>query len=89
MSAADRFAAWSRPITTVALGKLLGVDPSYVSHLRAGRRTPSLKVAVAIERLTATWEHGPIRPDEWLRPSSTEVEDRPTEAPAIDPAAAA
>ncbi len=44
-----------------------GRDPSYVSHLVAGRCTPSLEIAVAIERLTALWREGPVRCDEWLR----------------------
>lgn len=73
-----RFKSWMREAkwTTVALGERLDVDPSYLSHLRAGRHLPSLRVAVAIERLSADWPHGPIRPDEWLRPAIT------TDAPA-------
>lgn len=56
-----------------AARRLHGVHRSHVCHWLSGRRTPTLEQAVAIERLTAAWSEGPIRPSEWLpaAPSQT------------------
>lgn len=35
------------------LATAIGVDPSYVCHLRRGRRAPSLRVALRLETATA------------------------------------
>lgn len=35
------------------LATAIGVDPSYVCHLRRGRRSPSLRVAIMLETATA------------------------------------
>ena len=54
-----------------AVAKLLGVTRPYVSLLQAGQRLPSLRIAIAIERLTAPWEGGPIRTSLWLSPTAS------------------
>jgi len=36
-----------------ALASMIGVDPSYVCHLRRGRRSPSLRVAIMLETATS------------------------------------
>jgi hypothetical protein len=43
----------------------LGCDASYLGRLRKGTRRPGLRLALAIERLSATWPEGPIRVQEW------------------------
>ena len=67
LPAAARFVQWmtDAEFRAVDLGTELEVHPSYVSHIRAGRRLPSRRVANLIERLSATWSRGPIRAMEW------------------------
>jgi len=42
----------AKGLTNQALAELLGVDASYVSRLRGGRRRPSIQVAAKLEELT-------------------------------------
>jgi hypothetical protein len=42
------------------------IHRSHFCHWLAGRRTPTLEQAVALECLTTTWPEGPIRPSEWV-----------------------
>lgn len=53
-------------LTQKDVAKRLGVHFSEVAHYESGRRVPSLASAVGIERITATWPLGPIRPWEWV-----------------------
>lgn len=75
--AAKRFARWSKGYTARELAELLGVDPSYISHLRAGRYTPSLVVAVRIQVASRGSEVGEIFPHEWVRPSTRKASPKP------------
>lgn len=52
--------------TTGQAAERVGCERSYVSLLEGGHRTPSLKIAAAIERLTAEWGEGPIRCTDWI-----------------------
>lgn len=67
---ARRFAAWvavaGRPKAHVAQD--IGISPSMLSHILAGRKRPGLDTAAAIERLTARAPGGPIRATGWSRP---------------------
>lgn len=60
-------------IGTAGAAKLIGCNPSYVSLLQTGTRTPSLAVAAAIEGLTRRWRHGPIMAAEWVEGSGAEA----------------
>lgn len=51
------------------LAKRLGVHQSVVSRLIDGSRGVGLQLATAIERETANWEKGPIRPGDWAVPN--------------------
>lgn len=44
----------------------LCVSPSMLAFVEHGERAPGLTLAVRIERATATWPLGPIRPWEWV-----------------------
>jgi transcriptional regulator with XRE-family HTH domain len=46
--------AWQKMsgLTDAQLSKLLDVDPSYISHIRAGRRNPSPKLSLRIEEIS-------------------------------------
>jgi len=64
-ASAERFDAWLRRRAKRAAFRVaaeIGVDESYVSHLRAGRRVPSLRVAALIEKLT----RGRVRANGWV-----------------------
>lgn len=54
------------------MGRADSIVDSMFSHYRANRRSPSLPIAVAIERASSQWEHGPIRADEWVRRAPAE-----------------
>lgn len=43
----------------------LGCSASYVSRMKGRYRIPDLRVALALERVTADWSGGPIVPSEW------------------------
>lgn len=78
-NASSRFASWVtwtkwRPAETAYR---LGCDASYLGRLRKGTRRPGLRIAVAIEKLSASWTEGPIRVQEWHE-----------DAPATEPVAA-
>jgi transcriptional regulator with XRE-family HTH domain len=75
-SARERFDAWTRRsgLSTRAIGALIGCHSSYVTHIRKGRRRPSLEIAAAIARETRNLRGGPIRPEHWL------AQPRPAEA---------
>lgn len=51
--------------TTIAFGKKVGVDASTISHLRSGRRKPSLRLAAAIELASRGWPGGAIPATSW------------------------
>lgn len=61
-----RFARWSRLYTATELAALLGVDRTYIAHLRAGRCRPSLEIAARIERASRGWQAGPIMAASWV-----------------------
>ncbi len=44
----------------------LGVHRSMPAHLVAGRKGPGLRLATAIEHLTAEWSEGPILAVDWV-----------------------
>lgn len=76
-----------RELRNASVARLLGTHRSYISHLLAGRCTPSLKVAAAIERLTQDWAD-PILAVEWVTPAPSEAAEAgagASEAHASDP----
>lgn len=66
-SAQKRLCAWvsDMGISQHELAEKLGVSPSYVSRVLGGQRSAGLAMALAIERESSTWEHGPILASEW------------------------
>ena len=44
-----------------ALAKAIGVDPSYITHIEAGRKVPSLEVLVAVAQATGVKPHFVLR----------------------------
>lgn len=57
-------------MTRVRVAELLGVDPSYVTHLAAGRVKPGLGLAARIEALS----NGTVRAVSWVhdqKPAAT------------------
>lgn len=68
MPVGDRFGLWvayaEQSLRRLALA--WGCDASHLSHLKAGRKRPSLRLACTIEKATADWPEGPIRASEWL-----------------------
>jgi len=52
----------SREIKQAAFAAKIGVTPGYLSALLAGKKTPSLTVAVAIQRAT----DGSVPSDSWI-----------------------
>jgi hypothetical protein len=52
---------WSDP----QAARLLGTSTSMFRKVRVGTRSPGRKLSLAIERLSATWDEGPIRASEW------------------------
>lgn len=48
-AAAIRFRRWTDAIGVTKVADLIGCDASFVSHLRAGRKRPSLDLAIRIE----------------------------------------
>lgn len=67
LSAPKRLVFWQLDTDTSStkLRKLLGCSRTTVSDLRRGLRRPSGVLRVSIERLTADWSQGAIRPEEW------------------------
>ena len=63
----ERLAAWLLSLgwNDMEAGFRLGCDRSYLPRLRRGERLPGRRLANMIERLSAPWEHGPIRSTEW------------------------
>lgn len=90
---ADRLAAFlvlaGRSRRQIAIAEL-EVDPSYLTHLAAGRMRPGLRVAAAIERLTRGAPGGPIKAEDWLTVDVDAVvrKGRPRSATARDTRAA-
>lgn len=71
-----RFAAWVAEVGKRDAADLLGVDPTYISHLlRDPRRRPGLDVAFSIERATAEWSSGPILASEWAEVREPRVQE--------------
>lgn len=52
-------------ISQADVGRDLGLSQAFIAELESGRKTPSLKTALAIAKLTAKWPEGPVRPEEW------------------------
>jgi len=90
MDAFDRFQRWlaDEKLSGAEAARRLGVHFTMVTHLKRRRRRPGLALAVAIERLTATWSDGPIRSDEWLRTPGVKRGRGGVAPPASEPAAA-
>jgi hypothetical protein len=63
--ARPRFDGWVREIGTKRAAEHLRCDPSFVSHLRRGTKTPGLETAILIERATSDLVGGPIRCSDW------------------------
>lgn len=66
MATVERFRSWSDTIGVAAAAQLLGVTPSMVSHLRAGRFRPGLALAARIQRVTKRSRLGVIRAADWV-----------------------
>lgn len=68
MSAPARLCAFRQLMgwSEAQLGAEIGVHQASVSKLMTGARRPSLRVAHAIERLTAEHMTRPILAEEWL-----------------------
>jgi transcriptional regulator with XRE-family HTH domain len=64
-----RFGLWfaSSGLSIAAFARFLGVDPSVVSRLLAGKRRPSLPLAVTIERKSEAFAGGSIKVSAWRR----------------------
>lgn len=85
MRAAKKFRRWVSDlgVGTAGVARLLECNPSYVSLLQNGTRTPSLALAARIERMTQRAKDGPIMAAEWVpvrgpartRPRTTEEAD--------------
>jgi transcriptional regulator with XRE-family HTH domain len=54
-----------RGVSIAVLAKEAGVSRPQFSNYIHGRRLPSRRVAVEIERLSSMWPEGPIRVSEW------------------------
>lgn len=67
------------------VGRELGCSGVYVGYLLSGQRDrPGLDVAFAIERITATWDEGPIEAKEWAHDLTVGGEaDDSDDAPAL------
>lgn len=53
----------------------IGCDPSYLTHLlNDSKRRVGLDFAVGLERATATWRGGVIRPHLWVPEDAAKVE---------------
>jgi hypothetical protein len=68
------FKSWVASVGANSAATLIGCGPSFVSHICAGRKRPSLRLAARIESLAG------IAASAWVTDS--------TAAPATDPAAA-
>jgi transcriptional regulator with XRE-family HTH domain len=81
----ERFRAWftSQSWTQVETAKRLGVTQPAIWAILSRNGGVTLALAHRIEKLSASWEHGPIRTEEWLGEdavSADEVGDEPEEA---------
>lgn len=49
-----KLSEWQRDneISDIALGIKLGIHPSHISHIKAGRKRPSPQLALKIEEIT-------------------------------------
>lgn len=65
---AERLRAWMEwlGVSQAKMGERLGCHQSVVSNILAGKATPNLEVAAAIEAKSATWPNGPIHMIEWV-----------------------
>lgn len=66
-SAHERLCAWFAELgcSQAELAGRLGTSASYVSRVLSGNRAVGLQLALAIERESASWQHGPILASEW------------------------
>lgn len=57
-----RFRRWTDDLGAAKAAEVLRCSPSFVSHMRAGRKKPSLDLAVRIERAS----QGRVRAVDWI-----------------------
>lgn len=94
MAANERLAEWFRAQgwTHRDASSVLGIKPDMIAALVTGKRLPGRLNANLIERMSAPWEHGPIRSEEWdeiERARKAAAESDPNGDHAEDPSAAA
>lgn len=65
MRALSLFIRWTDEVGVAKAAEALDCDPSFISHMRSGKKRPSLEKAAALERATRKWAHGPIRAIDW------------------------
>lgn len=65
MRALALFIRWTDEVGAAKAAEVLGCDRSFISHVRSGRKKPSLEKAAALERATKKWQGGPIRAVDW------------------------
>ena len=67
VSARKRFRQWldRNGWSLRKAAKKLQIDATYPGKIIAGTRHPGLDLALRIERLTASWDEGPITAHEW------------------------
>lgn len=56
----------SKKWNVAKLARATELDHSTVSKILTGKRSAGLSVASAIARVTAEWDRGPIRVEEWV-----------------------
>ena len=78
----QRFEKWIKGTgwSDMEAGFHIGCDRAYVGRIASGSYTPGLRIAAAIERLTASLPEGPIRCVDWER-DRIEVAAKPTSKP--------
>lgn len=70
MSARDRFKRWvaeqeARGLTRTAIAASIGCSESALCKILRDARGAGGRIASGIERVTGSWEHGPIRVADW------------------------
>ena len=48
------------------MGERCGVSQGFIAQVEAGRKTPGLRTALLISKLSQEWPDGPIAPEFWL-----------------------
>ncbi len=80
MHAAERLKLFrtSVGLSQEALAELLVCDQTYVGLVERGKRRPGTEFTSRLEALSASWEGGPIRTEEWLTAPLPEPVESPT-----------